>query len=185
MAAHKEISKFLSYVLRHAPESIGLRLDREGWANIDALVTSAAQHGHSLSRALIAEVCADNDKQRFALSADGSNIRAVQGHSTAAVDIQYQPTTPPPLLFHGTATRFLPAILKQGLLPGQRQYVHLSADPATAATVGARHGKTVVLLVDAARMAAEGRTFFQADNGVWLTVAVPNCYLRQRDDPGY
>jgi putative RNA 2'-phosphotransferase len=128
-------------------------------------------------RALVLDVVVTNDKQRFAVSDDGQRIRAVQGHSTASVAIERPAAVPPGTLFHGMAARFLDAILREGLRPGQRHHVHLSADPATAQGVGARYGRPVVLRVDAAGMLAEGVTFHQAENGVWLCERVPPRFL--------
>ncbi len=174
-----ETSKFLSYVLRHRPDAIGIALDSEGWTDVDALIAAAMADGRRLDRALIEAVVAGNDKQRFTLSPDGMRIRAAQGHSTPSVRITYPPLTPPPLLYHGTASRFVAAIGRQGLRQGARQHVHLSQDYATALAVGARHGVPVVFEVDAAAMHAAGVPFFQADNGVWLTEAVAPRYLRR------
>lgn len=170
---HAETSKFLSYVLRHQPESIGLTLDSEGWANIDTLIACAATDSRQLDRTLIEAVVEGSDKKRFAISADGLSIRAVQGHSSTQVDIGYQEKVPPAVLYHGTATRFIPSIQEQGLIAGSRQYVHLSAEETTAVSVGQRHGKPVVLKIDARAMHDRGFIFHQADNGVWLTKAVP------------
>lgn len=127
-----DTSKFLSYVLRHQPEAIGLTLDGEGWADIDALIAGAARDGRALDRMLLGAVVENNDKKRFALSADGQRIRAVQGHSHAAVAIAYAPAVPPAVLYHGTASRFLDSIRERGLVPGSRHHVHLSARRATA-----------------------------------------------------
>ena len=172
-----EVSKFLSYVLRHAPQSIGITLDRDGWTDIDALIEAAKQSGKALDRNIIIAVVADNDKKRFTISPDGQRIRAAQGHSTEQVDLNYSERVPPEFLYHGTATRFIDSIRKEGLRPGQRHYVHLSADEKTAIAVGQRHGKPVVLKVESARMHKEGFKFFQADNGVWLTETVPTEFI--------
>jgi putative RNA 2'-phosphotransferase len=172
-----DTSKFLSFVLRHKPEAIDLELDRDGWAGIDMLVASAARHGHALDRALIELVVATNDKKRFSISDDGLRIRASQGHSTAAVSLSHVEKVPPPLLYHGTATRFLESILAKGLIAGTRHHVHLSADAMTAIAVGKRHGKPLVLLVDAAKMHARATPFYLSDNGVWLTEHVPAEFL--------
>ncbi|WP_368499687.1 RNA 2'-phosphotransferase [Herbiconiux sp. A18JL235] len=177
-AEHVEVSRFLSYVLRHRPEAIGLELDTQGWAEIDALIAAAGASGRRLEPETIRAVVEGSDKKRFALSADGRRIRAVQGHSVATVDIHREPKTPPKTLFHGTATRFLASIQAEGLRRGRRHHVHLSADPATAEAVGRRYGTPVVLVVEAGRMHEEGLAFFQADNGVWLTDAVPPRFLR-------
>ena len=164
-------SKFLSLVLRHQPEIIGLPLDDAGWADIDVLIRLSQPH-KPLTRALIEQVVEENSKQRFAISDDGRRIRANQGHSIE-VELGLQPVTPPTLLYHGTATRFVDAIRREGLVKRSRQHVHLSADAGTATTVGARHGKPVVLIVRAGEMAAVGHAFFRSENGVWLTDAVP------------
>lgn len=170
-------SKLLSLVLRHAPHRLGLVLDAEGWAQVDALLHAVNASGRRMSREDLERVVRGNDKQRFAFSEDGSRIRARQGHSLA-VDLKLEPRTPPERLFHGTATRFLDAIRREGLQPRARQLVHLSATRETAEAVGARHGRPVVLEVDAARMHCDGQVFHCAENGVWLTGAVPAAYLR-------
>ncbi|VTS05583.1 RNA 2'-phosphotransferase [Tuwongella immobilis] len=174
--AHVSMSKFLSLVLRHQPQTIGLSLDANGWADVDELLTRANQHGKRISRELLEAIVRDNDKQRFAFNDDRTRIRANQGHSVS-VDLELTPKTPPELLYHGTATRFVASIRAQGLLPRSRQQVHLSADEATAIAVGKRHGKPAVLIVAAAEMHAAGHAFFQADNGVWLTDTVPPQFL--------
>ncbi|MDC9606318.1 RNA 2'-phosphotransferase [Xenorhabdus griffiniae] len=172
-----KISKFLSYVLRHQPESIGLVLDSEGWADIGTLIKCAANHGKRLNYAIIEKIVDTNDKKRFAISVDQKRIRAVQGHSTQKVDIRYQEKTPPEILYHGTATRFLDSIFKQGLVAGTRHYVHLSAEKSTAIKVGQRHGKVIILKIDTQLMYEQGFKFYQADNGVWLTKTVPVKYI--------
>ncbi|HEM7895021.1 MULTISPECIES: RNA 2'-phosphotransferase [Burkholderia] len=177
------ISRTLSYLLRHAPQTIGLRLDPEGWADIDELIAGIARLGHPVDRATLETVCATNDKQRFALSDDGRRIRAVQGHSTPVVQRRYPAAQPPERLYHGTATRLLDSIRAQGLIPGARHHVHLSPDVRTALAVGTRYGVPVILEVDAQRMHRQGHTFFVAENGVWLTDAVPAEYLTERDAP--
>ena len=169
-------SKFLSVVLRHKPESIGLRLDAQGWASIADLVDASARSGRPLSRELIAEVVATSDKQRFALSPDGQRIRANQGHSLD-VELGLAPAVPPAILYHGTADRFLASIGARGLHAGSRQHVHLSRDEPTAMKVGSRHGRPVVLTVRAGSMHAAGHAFFLSDNGVWLTDAVPPQFI--------
>ncbi|QBH95506.1 RNA 2'-phosphotransferase [Limnobaculum zhutongyuii] len=174
---HADISKFLSYVLRHQPEAIGLTLDSEGWADIKTLIACAAKDGKHLEPALIQSVVETSDKKRFAISQDGLRIRAVQGHSSAQVDIRYEEQVPPEFLYHGTATRFLDSIREQGLIAGSRQYVHLSADEATAVAVGQRHGKPVVLKIKALEMYRQGLVFYRAENGVWLSGSVPVGFI--------
>lgn len=171
-AALVPVSRFVSKVLRHAPESVGLRLDEAGWVEVEDLLAAAARAGVALDRPTLERVVGENDKQRFALSPDGRRIRASQGHSVA-VDLGLQPQAPPEVLFHGTADRHLDSIRRGGLVPGRRTHVHLSPDEATAVAVGRRHGRPVVLRVPAGRMHAAGHPFYRSDNGVWLTPAVP------------
>ena len=172
-----EVSKFLSYILRHKPEAIRLCLDSEGWADVAALLHLAARHGKAISHEQLAQVVAQSDKKRFAFSEDGLRMRAVQGHSSNQVDIRFTPQPPPELLFHGTAERFMESIQAKGLLPGERQYVHLSPDKKTAKAVGKRHGKAVVLMVRSSDMAQDGFLFYLSENGVWLTREVPGKYI--------
>lgn len=174
------VSKRLSYVLRHAPASIGIALDDAGWVAIDDLLAGLAAGGTPLSRVDLDEVVARNDKQRFAVDAGGTRIRASQGHSIP-VDLGYDEAQPPAELFHGTVERNLAAILAEGLRPGRRHAVHLSADVATARLVGRRRGRPVVLRVDAAGLASDGAVFSRSANGVWLVAAVPARYLTVQD----
>ncbi len=170
-----KVSKFLSLVLRHKPEAIGLALDPEGWALIDELISKAHLE---LTPALIEQIVATSDKQRFAISDDGLSIRANQGHSID-IDLGLDPVAPPQTLYHGTASRFLNSIKQQGLRPQNRQYVHLSADIETAIKVGQRHGKPVVLEIPALQLHQTDHRFFQANNGVWLTKLVGPEYLTE------
>lgn len=176
----KSVSKFLSYVLRHRPEAIDLPLDSGGWAKLSELLQCAANHDRFLTEAMIRDVVALNDKQRFKLSDDGQFIRANQGHSIP-VDLDLQVLSPPCTLFHGTAQRFLESIMASGLLPSGRQHVHLSAEYETAIAVGQRHGRPVVLEVHSQKMHQDGFPFYHSENGVWLTEHVPANYLLKRD----
>ena len=177
-----QTSKFLSFVLRHKPGAIGLELDHAGWADVLQLVDCAAADGRKLSEELIRVVVETNDKQRFEMSEDGRRIRASQGHSID-VNLGLKPRTPPDILFHGTAARFLDSILATGLHPRGRQHVHLSADEATAIAVGRRHGKPVVLRVDAVSMVANGMVFYLSKNRVWLADAIPAEYAIRGTGP--
>jgi putative RNA 2'-phosphotransferase len=171
-----DLSKFLSFVLRHKPEVIDLTLDSQGWVAIDELITKSSAAGTQFSREELMHIVESSDKKRFSVSVDGQRIRAAQGHSVA-VNLGLVPRCPPDVLYHGTATRFVDSILSEGLKPQGRQQVHLSTDVATARRVGQRHGKPAILKIDAAGMRAKGLLFFLADNGVWLTDHVPAEFL--------
>lgn len=178
ISQRKKISKFLSYVLRHKPDAIGLTLDEHGWANIDELINKTNTSGEisNLDQTLIQEIVDTSDKKRFIISADRQSIRANQGHSIN-VDLQLKPVTPPEFLYHGTATRFLDSIFKEGLKPQKRQYVHLSTDIDTATAVGKRYGKPIILKTNTENMCKQGYKFFLSDNNVWLTEHVPPQFL--------
>jgi putative RNA 2'-phosphotransferase len=171
-----KLSKFLSLVLRHQPDVIGLVLDSQGWAGIDELIAKANAAGTQFDRDDLLRVVAESDKKRFSLSPDAERMRAAQGHSVS-VELGLVAEEPPQTLYHGTAVRFLEPILSEGLTPQSRQQVHLSIDETTALRVGQRHGKAHIFKVDAAAMHARGFKFYRADNGVWLTDAVPPEFL--------
>ena len=170
------LSKYLAKHLRHAPHELGLTLQPGGWVPVDDLLNAARRHGFPISYDDLVECVETNDKQRFAFDVSGELIRANQGHSVE-VDLQLEEREPPETLYHGTVERFLPSILKDGLIRGKRHHVHLSKDVETATKVGARRGKPVILKVDAGRMHRDGHKFFLSANGVWLTDAVPPGYL--------
>lgn len=172
-----KVSKYLSKHLRHEPERLGLTLAPGGWVGVDELLAACARNSFPVSRAELDEVVSTSDKQRFAFDPSGTRIRANQGHSTD-VDLQLDPATPPDVLYHGTAETTVLLIQSAGLSKMSRHHVHLSPDVPTALRVGSRHGRPVVLAIDAAAMARDGHTFFRSDNGVWLVDAVPPRYLR-------
>lgn len=167
-------SKFLSLILRHKPDVVGLTLDRAGWVAIPDLLAALAAHGRAMTQAELLEVVETNPKQRFAI--EGNRIRANQGHSID-VDLALTPTPPPDLLYHGSATRFAAQIAAEGLLKMGRHHVHLSEDVVTARQVGGRHGKPLIYVVDARGMVENGRLFYVTANRVWLTEHVPPAYL--------
>lgn len=170
------LSKFISLVLRHQPQKIGLTLDVAGWAEVAELLAKAQAHQVPLTREALNTIVAHNDKQRFIFSADGSKIRANHGH-TLAIDLGLTPQTPPAVLYHGTARRFLASIQQQGLRAGRRDYVHLSSEVATAQHVGARHGEPIVLQVRAAALHATGEPFYCSASNIWLVKQVPPEFL--------
>jgi putative RNA 2'-phosphotransferase len=172
------ISKFLSLVLRHSPETINLNMDRNGWVSINELIENANKYKNMrLTVDLIKTIVKNNDKQRFIISDDGEKIRANQGHSLT-VDLELESKTPPDILYHGTASRFLDSILKNGLNSMSRQYVHLSSTEETALTVGKRHGNPIILYINAKKMNEDGYKFYLSENNIWLVDKVPAKYIR-------
>jgi putative RNA 2'-phosphotransferase len=169
-------SKFLSLVLRHKPEEIGLCLDNNGWACIEELIDKAKVKGISLTQEELLEIVEQNDKKRFSVSPDGKKIRANQGHSIA-IELNLEEAAPPEILYHGTASRFLDSILKDGLVKGKRQHVHFSLNIGTAISVGQRHGKPVVLKIDSKKMHDNGVKFYRSENSVWLSDYVSPEYI--------
>jgi putative RNA 2'-phosphotransferase len=172
----RRVSKFLSLILRHQPQLVGVTLDSAGYIEVQRLLAACAAHGHPISEETLRQVVEQNDKRRFALSADGLRIRASQGHSIA-VDLAYAPEPPPDILYHGTVAAALTAIRIEGLSKQRRHHVHLSASRQEAQRVGARRGRPVVLTVRAGAMAQAGLAFYRSENGVWLTDHVPPAYL--------
>jgi len=171
-----KISKFLSLILRHAPEKIGLTLDEHGWAIVDDFIEKASASGKKLDLKTLKEVVINNDKNRFSFSEDERKIRANQGHSLK-IDLGFDPIEPPAILYHGTTTRFFKSIRIEGLVRGGRHHVHLSSDAQTAVKVGQRHGKPVVLIVDSKEMHRHGYKFYLSQNKVWLTNRVPPEFI--------
>ena len=171
----KQTSKFISLILRHKPEVIGITLDEHGWADVDELIRGVSRT-HTLDRALLEEIVRTDEKGRYSFSEDGTKIRANQGHSIA-VDVELKEMRPPDILWHGSAEKYEDAIDREGLLPKSRLYVHLSSDAATAKKVGSRHGKPVIYEVQSGRMYQDGYPFYLSENHVWLTKKVPAAYL--------
>ena len=170
------LGRFISLVLRHDPSAAGVVLDEHGWVDVSALLTGMNARGHRIDMATLERIVASNNKHRYSFDGDHKRIRANQGHSVP-VDVELTPVTPPSVLYHGTAERFLGSIKEQGITRQARQHVHLSADVSTAMAVGKRHGRPIVLRVDAAAMARDGRQFWLSENGVWLCAEVPREYV--------
>ena len=178
-----KVGKYLSKHLRHQPARLGLTLAPGGWVPVADLLAACTRHQFPITPAELAEVVARNNKQRFALDPTGTLIRANQGHSVT-IDLQLTPVPPPAVLYHGTAAHLIASIQREGLRKMRRHHVHLSREPATARTVGARHGVPVVFVVDAAALHQAGYEFYCSENGVWLVDHVPPAYLRLLDEPG-
>lgn len=169
------LSKFLSFILRHKPESIGITLDEHGWANVEELLAGINEQ-HFIDMAMLEEIVAADNKQRYSFNEDKTLIRANQGHSIP-VDVELERKAPPEYLWHGTGEKYVESIREQGLLPKSRLYVHLSPNYETAVKVGLRHGKPVVFKIPSGQMAQAGHEFYHSVNGVWLIKAVPVEYL--------
>lgn len=176
----KSISKFLSLVLRHKPETIGLKLDENGWTSVQDLLEKMKGAGKVIDFETLTLVVENNDKKRFAFNEDRTLLRANQGHSIA-IELDYAPVVPPAILYHGTAERNLDSIFESGLDKRQRHHVHLSTDQKTAKTVGSRYGKPIVLAIATLQMHQDGFIFYQSKNGVWLTEEVPVKYINKSE----
>jgi putative RNA 2'-phosphotransferase len=172
-----KISKFLSLILRHAPQTVGLRLEENGWVNVEELIIACAQNGRALTREELEEVVETNDKKRFSFNASRTKIRANQGHSIE-IEIEFEKRTPPAILYHGTADKNVKSILERGLQKMRRHHVHLSIDKETARKVGMRYGKPVIFEIDTEAMIENNFEFFVSTNGVWLVENVPPQFLR-------
>ncbi len=173
----RETSKFMSLILRHKPEAIGISLDEHGWANVDELIEGISKT-HEFSMEILEEIVRTDEKQRYSFNEDKTLIRANQGHSIP-VDVELDEVEPPEELWHGTATKYEASIDEHGLIPKSRLYVHLSKDKETAVKVGQRHGKPVLYIVKAGDMYKAGYKFYLSKNGVWLTKEVPPEYLEK------
>lgn len=171
-----QLSKYVSYILRHNPDEIGVQLDEQGWTNVQLFIEKS-QSKYNFNLDDLKQVVRNNNKKRFEFSEDEKKIRAQQGHSVE-VDLKLPNVEPPKELYHGTATRFLESIKKEGLKPMSRHDVHLSFNKTTAEKVGERHGKVIVLIIDTEKMYQEGFNFQCTANNVWLTQSVPTKYIK-------
>lgn len=176
-------SKFVSLILRHKPETIGIQLDEHGWANVEELIAGISKT-REFNREILEEIVRMDSKQRFTFNEDKTKIRANQGHSIS-VDVELSEAIPPETLWHGTGEKYVASIDQQGLIPKGRLYVHLSSDAATATKVGSRHGKPVLYIVKTKEMHDDGYKFFLSKNGVWLTKEVPVKYLIKAETVSY
>ena len=174
----KETSKFMSLILRHKPETIGIEMDEHGWADVDELIEGISKT-HKIDMEILEEIVRSDEKQRYSFNDDKTKIRANQGHSIP-VDVELEEKEPPEELWHGTGEKFVEAIDRDGLISKSRLYVHLSKDEETARNVGARHGRPVLYVVKAGQMHKDGYKFYLSKNGVWLTKKVPVEYLEKK-----
>ena len=180
MANLTSTSRFISLILRHKPETIGITLDEHGWADVQALIDGINAIGkYHLDMELLEEIVRTDEKQRYSFSEDRTLIRANQGHSIP-VDVELEEKTPPDILWHGTGEKYVSSIDGQGLIPKSRLYVHLSVDIETARNVGSRHGKPVIYKIDCKKMVEDGYHFYLSANKVWLTKEVPVKYLKKQ-----
>ena len=171
-----KVSKYISLILRHKPETIGISLDEHGWANVKDLI-DGVNKTHKLDIKMLEEIVETDDKQRYSFNEDKTKIRANQGHSIN-VDVELEEAVPPDMLWHGTGVKYVKSIDTEGLIPKSRLYVHMSPDTRTAMEVGKRHGTPAIYCIDAAAMYLDGYKFYKSKNGVWLTKHVPAEYFK-------
>ena len=172
----EKLSKFISLILRHKPEEIGISIDESGWANVEDLINGINNSGRNIDMDILEEIVRTDNKQRYSFNEDKTKIRANQGHSIP-VNVELKELEPPNTLYHGTATKSLEGIKQLGIKSMSRLYVHLSKDFETAKQVGSRHGECVVLVINAKRMYENGIKFYLSENGVWLTEYVDPKYI--------
>ena len=143
------ISKYMSLILRHKPDVIGIELDEHGWANVNDLISGIEKDNHGFNFELLEEIVRSDSKQRYSFNDDKSLIRANQGHSVN-VDVELKEKEPPEYLYHGTVEKYVKSINQDGLIPKSRLYVHLSKDIKTAENVGKGMEKKlyIVLIAD-------------------------------------
>lgn len=178
----KNTSKYISLILRHKPETIGITLDEHGWADVSELI-AGVRKTHLLDMEGLERIVAEDEKQRYSFNEDKTLIRANQGHSIP-VDVELEQVEPPEILYHGTATKYEEAIDQEGLIPKSRLYVHLSGDEETARKIGIRHGKPVIYRIKSGEMHRGGYVFYRSVNEVWLIKAVPVKYLEKMTEIG-
>lgn len=173
-----ELGRFISLILRHKPEAVGIELDSNGWADVDELISGINKAGKKIDIEILERIVRENNKQRYSFNETHTKIRANQGHSVN-VDVELKEAIPPDKLYHGTATRFMDSIKKNGITKQSRQHVHLSADKETATAVGKRHGKPIVLIIDTVKMREDGHKFYISENGVWLCDDISWKYISE------
>ena len=169
-----KLSKKLSFLLRHSPDHITLD---GGWAETDRIIAALREREPGFAMADLEQIVREDEKGRYSFNGDKTRIRANQGHSVPGVSVEMTQPEPPELLYHGTATRFLDSIFREGLLPMSREYVHISPDYRTAVKVGQRHGKPIVLTVRAREFVQAGHPLYLSANGVWQAKQVPPQFL--------
>ena len=172
-----EKSKFMSLLLRHKPEVGNIKLDSLGYTDVNKLLTVL-----DISKEELDEIVRTDNKKRYSYNEDETKIRANQGHSVKNVHIDFKEYIGDKKLYHGSAMKYFDSIMKNGLCPQTRQYVHLSQDIATAINVGMRHAKTkdnlVIFEIDTKTMKKDGYKFYISDNNVVLTECIPEKYLK-------
>lgn len=161
------LGRFISLILRHKPETIGIQLDENGWADVNELITGVNQYGKNIDREDLERIVRENSKKRYIFNKDKTKIRANQGHSLN-VEIELKQAIPPNILYHGTGEKSVQSIQKSGINKRNRQFVHLSAEVDTAINVGSRHGKPIVFQVNSKQMYEDGYVFYLSENMVWL-----------------
>ena len=169
-------SKFISLILRHKPETIGIKLDEHGWADVNELLK-----GVNIDFSTLEKIVREDKKGRYSFNEDKTKIRANQGHSID-VDVELKEKTPPDILYHGTAEKYVSSINEIGLIPKTRLYVHMTEDLEVAKATGRRHGKLVVYEINAKLMAEDNIKFYLSVNNVWLTKKVDPKYLKVMKD---
>ena len=171
-----KLGRFISLILRHSPETIGIKLDENGWADVEELIILMNKNRRKIDIDTLKEIVETNNKKRYEFSDDFKKIRACQGHSIN-VDVELEQAVPPEFLYHGTAVKNIESIKKDGIKKASRQHVHLSSDYNTAYNVGKRHGKPYIIKVLSGKMGKDRKKFYISKNEVWLSDDIETEYL--------
>lgn len=177
---YTELSKYLSYLLRHNPKALNLNMNLNGgWVNVNELIDKIHNTGkYIINLDVLKEIVKTDNKQRYSFSKDGQFIRANQGHSIPNINLDLNGIVPPEYLFHGTSIANYNHICRDKMIkPMKRQYVHLCTKPMEALYVGSRHGAPIVLRIHAKDMFNDGYEFYISENGVYLTLGIPTKYV--------
>jgi putative RNA 2'-phosphotransferase len=168
-----KVSKYMSYLLRHNPED--LKMDKYGFVDFNELFKKIEER-FQVDKRLVFEIVEKSDKKRFETVDD--KIRALYGH-TIPVKLEFEEDKTVKILYHGTTPYAASNILKVGLEPMKRRWVHLSPTVEIAREVGLRRTENpVVLKVDAEAAGKNGVRFYKATEKVYLCSRVKSQYIK-------
>ena len=168
------VSKYMSYLLRHNPEN--LKMDSEGFVDLDELLAKLKEK-FPVNKQLILEIVERSERKRFEIR--NGKIRALYGHSIPVM-LKLKEDKTVKILYHGTTPEAAAEILKSGLKPMKRNWVHLSPTVEIARQVGLRRtSKPAILKIDAEKAKKNGIKFYKATEQVYLCKQIPPRYIKR------